>query len=207
MPKGKFIVLEGGEGAGKGTIRAFLEREFPAAVFTRDPGGTPIGEKIRVVMLGPEATGASAETHFGLIWASRFENVHAKIAPALEAGKVVIAERFDSSTYAYQLFGQEALHLKPLFFACRKLLGDVVPDLYIFLDVDAKMGVERVSKNEKKEEPLDHFEKRPLDFHERVREGYKEFFREVPHVVVDANRPLEEVQRAVLELVKKQLQS
>ena len=83
----------------------------------------------------------------------------------------------------------------------------MVPDLYIFLDVDAKAGVERVSKNQEKEEPLDHFERRPLDFHERVREGYTEFFKTVPHTIVDANHPLEKVQKEVLSIIKKHLQT
>ncbi len=205
MKRGKFIVIEGGEGAGKGAVRKFLESQFPTAIFTREPGGTPLGEKIRAAMLSPEAAEASAETQFGLIWASRLDHVRAKIKPALEAGKSVISERFDSSTYAYQVVGQEAPHLKSLFYEFRKLLGSAVPDLYIFLHVDAKVGVERISRNKKKEEPLDHFEKRSLDFHERVREGYQEFFKTAPHIIVDANRPLDAVQREVLAIIKRYL--
>ena len=206
MKKGKFIVLEGGEGAGKGAVRRFLETQFPEMVFTREPGGAPLAEKIRAAMICPEATDANAETQFALIWASRLEHVRAKVRPALEAGRTVISERFDSSTYAYQIHGQEAPYLKPLFTEFRKLLGKTVPDLYIFLDVDAETGVRRVAENKKKEEPLDHFEKRPLAFHERVRAGYAEFFKSVPHVIIDANRPLEAVQKDVLTAVEKYLQ-
>lgn len=207
MKKGKFIVLEGGEGAGKGAVRKFLESQLPDALFTREPGGTPLAERIRAAIISPEAAEANAETQFALIFASRLEHVRAKIQPALEAGKTVISERFDSSTYAYQVHGQEAHYLKPLFFEFRKLLGTTVPDLYIFLDVDSQTGVLRVSKNKKKEEPLDHFEKRAVDFHDRVRKGYAEFFKQVPHVIVDANRPLEEVQQDVLSIIRKCLQS
>ena|SRR3989344_7348594 len=205
--KGKFIVLEGGEGAGKGAVRKFLENKFPEAVFTREPGGTPLAEKIRDAMICPEAKEASAETQFALIWAARFDHVRAKVQPALESGRTVICERFDSSTYAYQIHGQKAPHLKPPFFEFRRLLGETVPDLYIFLDVGAKAGVARVAGNKNKEEPLDHFEKRPLDFHARVREGYAEFFKTVPHVIVDASRPLEEVQEEILAIMRKYLRS
>lgn len=205
--RGTFIVLEGGEGAGKGTVRTFLESQFPDAVFTREPGGTPLGERIRANMLSFEAAKASAETQCALVWASRLDHVRVKIRPALEAGKSVISERFDSSTYAYQIVGQEAPHLKPLFFEFRKLLGNTVPDLYIFLDVDAETGILRIARNKKKEEPLDHFEKRSLAFHQRVREGYLAFFKSVPYVTVDANRPLEEVQREVFAVIRKYLRS
>ncbi len=211
--RGTFIVLEGGEGAGKGAVRKFLETEFPDAVFTREPGGTPLAEKIRAVMISPEATNANAQTQMALVFASRLEHVRAKILPALQAGKAVISERFDSSTYAYQIHGQEAPYLKPLFTEFRKLLGETVPDLYIFLDVDAAVGLTRVIVNKKKEpsrttvqsdrEPLDHFEKRSLAFHERVRMGYAEFFKTVPHVIVDASRPLEVVQSEVSAIIRK----
>lgn len=205
--RGTFIVLEGGEGAGKGAVRKFLEGQFPEAVFTREPGGTPLAEKIRAVMICPEATEANAETQLALVFASRFEHIRAKIRPALEAGTTVISERFDSSTYAYQIHGQEASYLKPLFTEFRKLLGKTVPDLYIFLDVDVATGVKRVLQNQKKEEPVDHFEKRSPAFHERVREGYAEFFKKVPHTIVDASRPLEEVQNEVLDIIRKYLRS
>src|SRR3989338_8405889 len=205
MKRGKFIVLEGGEGAGKGAVRQYLQGKLPDALFTREPGGTPLGERIRAAMISPEAKEASAETQFCLIFASRLDHVREKIRPALEAGKTVISERFDSSTYAYQIFGQEALHLRPLFSAFRKLLGESIPDLYIFLDVDAETGVRRVKGNDAKEEPLDHFEKRALAFHMRVREGYAEFFKNVPHAIVDANRPLEAVQEEVFTIIRKHL--
>ena len=198
MQRGKFIVLEGGEGAGKGSVRRFLEGALPDAVFTREPGGTPLGEKVRNLMLSPEAATADAETQMSLVFASRLHHVREKITPALEAGKIVISERFDSSTYAYQIHGQQALHLKPLFFEFRKLLGSTVPDLYIFLDVKTETGLMRLKKG-----TLDHFETRNVDFHTRVREGYAEFFKTVSHVIIDANRSLEAVEEDVLSYIKK----
>lgn len=209
MKRGKFVVLEGGEGAGKSTIAQFLKTQLPGAqvLFTRELGGTPLGEKIRALLISPKAAGASPETQFGLVWASRLDHIKVKIRPALEAGKLVISERFDASTYAYQITGQNAPELEPLFFEYRKLLGNTVPDLYIFLDVPPEIGMKRMSANEHKTKPLDHFEKRPLAFHKRVREGYKEFFKAVPHVVIDANRPLEAVQENALSVIRKYLRS
>lgn len=205
--KGKFIVLEGGEGAGKSTVAQFLKTELSKGqfFFTREPGGTPLAEKIRAVVVSPEAAHASAETQLALVFAARFDHVEEVIQPALAQGVHVISERFDSATYAYQIHGQEASHLKPLFFEYRKLLGDCVPDLYILLDVAPKEGLARMRRNRKKEEPVDQFEKRELAFHERVRVGLKEFLKAVPSVIVDANRPLEEVQYDVMEVVSKYL--
>lgn len=198
--KGKFIVLEGGEGAGKSTVARFLEIKLPKGrvLFTREPGGTPLAEKIRQIMISPEAASASAETQFSLAWAARFDHVRHLIRPALERGTNVISERFDSATYAYQIRGQAALHLKPLFFEYRTLLGKTVPDLYVLLDVDPSEGLNRMQKNPKKKEPVDQFEKRGLAFHTRVRAGLKEFLQTVPSVAVDANRQLEEVEKEVL---------
>ena len=207
MKKGKFIVLEGGEGAGKTTVAQFLKTQLPKEqfLFTREPGGTPLAEKIRAVMICPEATDTSAETQLALVFAARLDHVRAKIRPAIQAGKNVVSERFDSATYAYQIHGQEAMHLKPLFFEYRKLLGKHIPDLYILLDVEPQEGLRRMQANRKKAEPIDQFEKRGLAFHDRVRKGLLEFMKTVPHVVIDANRPLEEVQKEVLAIIQKQL--
>lgn len=201
MKKGRFIVLEGGEGAGKGAARKFLESKLHDVIFTREPGGTPLAELIRAVMISPEAAKASAETQCALAFAARFDHVRVKIESALRAGKSVLSERFDSATYAYQIHGQEAPQLKPLFFEYRRLLGKMVPDLYIFLDVEPREGLARMRRNREKEEPIDQFERRELAFHTRVHAGLLEFMKTVPHIVVDANRPLEEVQEEGLSVI------
>lgn len=218
--RGKFIVLEGGEGAGKSTVAEFLRAQLhgsqflftPTPIrdglvwgFTREPGGTPLAEKIRALMISTESTHASAETQFGLIWVARFAHVKETIRPALEKGINVISERFDSSTYAYQIFGQEAPQLKPLFFECRKLLGDCVPDLYIWLDVLPSEGLRRIRRNRNKKEPIDQFEQRELAFHKRVRDGLKEFFKTVPSVTINANGLLHDVQADVLDEIRNRL--
>ena len=144
---------------------------------------------------------------FSLVWAARFDHIQKVIRPALERGQNVICERFDSSTYAYQIHGQEAPQLKPLFFECRRLLGDLVPDLYVFLEVTPEEGLRRMWKNLKKEEPIDQFEKRELAFHKRVKTGLREFLKTVPSVAIDANRPLEKVQHDILQIVSKYIRS
>lgn len=201
---GKFIVIEGGEGAGKTSVANYLKTKLPSRefLFTREPGGTALAENIRQVMISKEAAKASAETQMGLIFAARLDHVAVVIKPALEKGVHVISERFDSATYAYQIFGQEAPHLKPLFFEWRKLLGDCLPDLYILLDVAPAEGLQRMRQNRVKEEVIDQFEKRELAFHERVRTGLKEFLKTAPSVTVDANRPIEEVQAEVLRHIQ-----
>lgn len=204
MCKGKFIVLEGGEGAGKSSIAQFLKTQLPKKrfFFTREPGGTPLGELIRATMISPKAADASAEVQLALAFAARFEHCAKVIAPVLQKGIHVISERFDSATYAYQIHGQQAPHLKPLFLECRKLLGTTVPDVYIWLDVEPSEGLRRAKGSGRH---IDHFEKRGLTFHECVRTGLNEFLQTVPHIVIDANRPLEEVQNEVLSIIRKQL--
>ncbi|MSU56062.1 MAG: dTMP kinase [Candidatus Taylorbacteria bacterium] len=203
MKHGTFIVLEGGDGAGKTTVanalkEALSSKEF---LFTR-AGGSPFGEKLRALLVSDEGARASLESRFALAFALG-DCVQSVIKPALVVGKHVISDRFDASIFAYQVYAEEQLHLADLFWLARKeLFSATVPDLYIFLDVDVQKGFERVRQKGK---PLDHFEKRPLSFQERVRGGYQEFFKQVPHVVVDANRPLQEVQKEVLEVVQKHL--
>ncbi|HBV01384.1 MAG TPA: dTMP kinase [Candidatus Taylorbacteria bacterium] len=208
--KGKFIVIDGGEGSGKTTIlKWFAETPFGKKfLITHEPGGTKFADKIRALALSEEATRAPAETQFGLMWAARAEHLKNKIIPALAKGVNVISDRFDSSTFAYQIYGQEAKHLEELFWQTREVfLRDRKPDIYIFLDVEPEIGIKRISQNRKKAKPLDHFEKRSLDFHQRVREGYVEFFKTVPHITIDAHRSLKEVQLEVSALVRKYIRS
>src|SRR3989344_8068880 len=111
MAKGTFIVFEGGEGSGKDTLinlikEKYTDRDF---VYVRDPGGTPLGEKIRSLVLGKESTGTDMRAELLLFLAARAELVGKVIAPALEAGKTVIANRFTLSTIAYQIYGRKQL--------------------------------------------------------------------------------------------------
>src|SRR3989338_3519116 len=160
--KGKFIVIDGGEGSGKTTILKWFA-ETPVGkkfLITHEPGGTDFADKIRTLVLSKEAARAPAETQFGLMWAARAEHLKHKIIPALKKGVNVISDRFDSSTFAYQIYGQEAKHLEKIFWQTREVfLRERKPDLYIFLDVEPEVGLERVAKRKEKQT---HFDERTL---------------------------------------------
>lgn len=206
MKRGKFIVIDGGEGVGKTTLINFLPKIFPNEKFviTREPGGSVFAEEIRTLMLShAESKKASPETQFGLIWAARHDHLTKKVIPALEKGIHVISDRFDSSTYAYQIFGQEAPHLEKLFWDIRKIyLRDREPDLYIFLDIDPRQGLKRVALRRK---DRDHFDDRDVAFHTRIREGYLEFMKKVPSVIINTSGSVEEAKRKFSEALKKAL--
>ncbi|MSR73384.1 dTMP kinase [Candidatus Parcubacteria bacterium] len=203
MKKGKFIVVDGGEGSGKTTMVALAKEHFPEMVFTREPGGSPFAEKIRAVILSPEAKDAHGETQFGLFWAARFDHLQNTIIPALQRGVHVLSDRFDSSSFVYQMHGQEARHLRDMFWKMREVyVRDGQPDLYIFLDVEPEVGLSRVAK---RKETTNHFDDRALDFHKRIRNGYFEFLKSVPHVVINANQSTEEVRTDFLRTLKQVL--
>lgn len=192
MPKGKFIVIDGGEGSGKSSvIRALQERLPKDTVFTREPGGTPLAEKIREMLLSDEGKNISALTHFAMFWAARRAHIETTISPALESGKNVICDRFDSSTFAYQIWGQNNWGLLSLFDVTRRFYveGDAPPSLYIYLDVDPKIGRERTKQRGKE----NHFDEEGIEFRVRVREGFLKFFSRYPHKIIDSNRTLDEV--------------
>jgi dTMP kinase len=194
MKKGKFIVVEGGEGAGKGTQIKKLKEDFSdLIVVTHEPGGSPYAEEIRnLILKSPNAGQADAKTLFALFWAARADHLKNTIVPALLAGKMVISDRFDSSTFAYQIFGQEAKELETFFWQMRDFyLVDTKPDFYIYFDVTVEEGLRR--KYGQGEDEVNHFEERKVDFHRRMREGYTEFFKSQPHTIIDANLPSDEV--------------
>ena len=204
--KPKFIVLEGGEGSGKSTLLSVLKEEFGDTIFTtREPGGSPYAEVIRDAALkNPLAKGTPAETTLCLMFAARFDNTERAIMPVLNSGKSVVADRFDASSYTYQVFAQSGGGLSEIFWKLRDRLS-VKPDMYIFADVDPKEGMRRAQKRNSKNgggKQYDHFDDRELEFHQKVREGYLDFFKHVPHTIIDANKPLDEVKRDFLEKMR-----
>ena len=202
--RGKFIVLEGGEGTGKSTqIKLLKEYYGDRIIITREPGGTPLAEEIRNAILNSEhSSQASAKTQFALLWAGRADHLKNKIIPALESGIHVISDRFDSTTYAYQIHGQQAPELKDFFWKTRDLyLEGVNPDVYIYLDVTAEEGLRRKSLQGKEEN--NHFDERKIDFHNRIRHGYSEFLANVPSMILNTNVPKEEVTKALIEVIDK----
>jgi dTMP kinase len=207
----KFIVVEGGEGSGKSTLLIALKEIYGDKIFvTREPGGSPYAEVIREATLkNPLAKTAPAETTFCLMFAARFDNVKNSILPSLERGVPVIADRFDSSSYAYQVCGQSGGTLENMFWDFRNRLA-VLPDLYIYMDVDPKEGLRRASLRNQSllsGKQYDHFDDREIEFHTAVRDGYLKFLKKVPNIIIDANKPLEEVKDDFLAQMKGILKS
>jgi len=202
--RGLFIVLDGGEGVGTTTASQAaviaLENQGLPVLWSREPGGSPYAEEIRKLILSDTAKHADAETMFGLFWAARRDHVVQTVIPALQKGATVICDRFDSSTWAYQIYAEEQRQLSMLFWAMRKqYLGEWVPDCYILLDVAPSIALPRAKSRTDK--PT-HFDERELDFHTKVREGFKEFTHFVPHRVIDAGESKEEVLAKVLHTIK-----
>ena len=206
MKKGKFIVVDSGEGAGKTTqIKRAKDLYGDRAIFTREPGGSPYAEEIRNLILNSGNAGqADAKTMFALFWAARADHLKNTILPALKKGKIVICDRFDSSTFAYQIVAQGARELEKFFWQMRDFyLGDVKPDLYIYFDIDSKIGLSR--KHVQGPSEINHFETRKIDFHNALRNGFKEFIKHVPHKIIDASKPIDEVWNDFKDVLEKEV--
>lgn len=204
---GKFITVEGGEGAGKSSnlsfIREYLEDGGKDVVFSREPGGTPLGEEIRQLLLGHRHTGMGADTELLLVFAARAEHLAQKIKPALESGKWVLCDRFTDASYAYQGGGRgiDSSHIRELE---KWLQGDLIPDLTLLLDLPVKTGLERAGQ---RSHP-DRFELEEESFFQRVRQAYLDIARQQPQrvKVIDAALPLPEVQQQIKRVLKSMLE-
>jgi dTMP kinase len=201
---GRFITLEGGEGAGKSTqakllAEALTDRGLPV-LQTREPGGAPGAEILRDLLLTGSVTwSAPAETllHF----AARAEHVERTIGPALQAGMWVVCDRFYDSTMAYQGYGLGAS--REMIATLTKLVG-VHPDLTIVLDVSEAVTIERQLKRGM---AADRYERLDAFFHQRVREAFREIAQAAPNrcVIVNADGPLEAVHEAVMRSIDRVL--
>lgn len=204
MKRGVFIVFEGGEGAGKSLQVEILaghlrEAGYPIAV-TREPGGTRIGEQIRAVTHNPENVDLDAKAEAYLMAASRAQHVAETIAPAIEAGKVVISDRFVDSSIAYQGYGRQ-LGADLVAKLNEPAVGGAVPDLTILLNISPEEGMRRRRESSKTNDRLDLQQK---DFYERVYGGYLTLAKKDPsrYLVIDATLPVEIVGQQVWEAVK-----
>ncbi len=190
-----FITFEGPEGSGKTTqyrrTVAALEAAGYDVVATREPGGTPIAEQVRDVLLNrPENTDMTGEAEALLFSAARAQHVRRLIRPALEAGKLVLCDRFYDSTLAYQGYGH-GLNLAALKQITTFATGGLVPDITIYLDCPPEVGLQR--KTEQAE--WNRLDGMSLAFHQRVYEGFRSLIQEEPGrwVAVDAIRTPDEV--------------
>lgn len=202
MKKGHMIVCDGSNGAGKTTIikaiAAHLTDKGREVVTTREPGGTPVGEKIRAVLLDPHPE-LCATTELLLFAAARAQHVSEKIIPAIQTGKIVVSDRFDAATVSFQHYAR-GLPLELINQLNAIALGGFRPDINIILDLDPAIGLARVSS---RGEGLDRLESEKLDFLRRARTGYLEQARLEPDRfrVIDASQPLEKVISNVIEVV------
>lgn len=209
MKKGCFIVFDGGEGCGKSThLRLIKERFGDSCVITREPGGTPFAEALRALLLSQDHKAIGSIEQFLAMWAARFNHVRELIVPAVAAGKLVVSDRFDSSTWAYQIAGHEEGFLRHAFEFLREMYLEamVVPTLYIIFDVPVKVGLARARG---RDEDTNHFDEREAAFHERVRAGFLEFAQEIGAYtdvyILNTDRPKEVVHAELVKVIEAHL--
>lgn len=197
---GRFITVEGIEGAGKSTvvslIRDWLQTHNHPCLTTREPGGTPCAESLRQILLAPDvAEQIQPETELLLMFAGRAQHIANLIAPALAEGKWVISDRFVDASYAYQQGGR-GLSVDRLTWLDKWIVGEYTPHLTFLLDLPPEVGLERA----KARGPHDRFEQEKLDFFHRVRAVYLERAEQYPEriVVIDAWQPVETVSAALI---------
>ena len=199
--RAKFITLEGGEGAGKSTSRDFivllLEEQNIPFIQTREPGGTPIGEILRDVLLSKEGTAPSVTAELLMVFAARAQHLHEVIEPALRDGKWVLCDRFTDATYAYQGYGR-GFELGQIEALETLVQRGRHPDLTILFDIDPRLGMTRARQRAE----LDRFEEERAEFFDRVREGYLTRAKnEARFRVIDASQSIDLVQQALRELL------
>jgi len=198
--RGRFITLEGIDGAGKSThvdwLVRFLENRGIRVTRTREPGGTALGERVRDLVLR-NGTGLNPETETLLMFAARREHIDKVIEPALASGSWVICDRFTDATFAYQAAGSGVSWLKVEQLE-RWVQGSLEPDITVLLDVTPEVGLGRAARGKRP----DRFESEQLAFYERVRQAYLERARAAPQrvSVIDANQPLAHIQKKLEQI-------
>lgn len=197
--RGRFITFEGGEGAGKSSnvqlTAAFLRERGVEVVVTREPGGTPLAEDIRNLLLAPRDEAMQADTELLLMFAARAQHVGELIRPALARGAWVLSDRFVDASYAYQ-GGGRGLSMSRIAELENLVLADLRPDLTLLFDVPVEVGLARAGKRG----DLDRIEREDLNFFQRIRDTYLSRAHAEPErfQVLDAAAPLSDVQAQLL---------
>jgi dTMP kinase len=204
---GRFLVVEGLEGAGKSTaldtIKCCITPFVSELVITREPGGTVLGELIREIIKSPEHEHLHARAELLLFYAARIQLVEQVIRPALQRGAWVLADRFELSSFAYQ-GGGRGLSRDFIAQLSAFALCDIKPDLTIFLDISPEQGLQRALARGK----MDRIEQESLAFFNAVTLQYHEEIAHYPHVeCIDASQPLLQVQETIVRLVTPFVQS
>ncbi len=194
--------MEGPEGAGKSTNREFIAEHLRErgidVLLTREPGGTPLAERIRELLLAPSDEPMASDTELLLVFAARAQHLDQVIRPALARGAVVLCDRFTDATYAYQ-GGGRGLAMQRIEQLENFVQGELRPDLTLIFDLPVEIGLSRAAARGR----LDRFEQEGLGFFEAVRNAYLQRARQAPtrYQVIDAGQPLAAVQRDLQALL------
>ena len=206
--RGLFITFEGTDGTGKTTqvqrLTADLRQTGYDVCLTREPGGTPISEQIRDMLLNPDYSEMAATTELLLYAASRAQHVSEVIKPALEAGKVVISSRFADAMVVYQGYGR-GLDLERINHLNRIATDGVTPDVTFVLDLPVEIGLQRVQNSRG---GLDRLEREKIEFHRRLREGYQILAKQEPQrlKIIDSQVGPEQVYAQIQAIIQPLLQ-
>ena len=206
MQRGKFLTIEGTEGVGKSTnlvfVRDWLQARGIDVVVTREPGGTPLAEEIRGLLLSKRTEAVDETAELLLVFAARAQHIAGVIKPALERGAWVLSDRFTDATYAYQ-GGGRGLNKSTITSLELLVQGELRPDLTLILDIEVELGLQRA----KQRGELDRFESETIDFFERVRSAYQVRASNMPekYAVVNAGQELVLVQADIAIALEKLL--
>ena len=198
MERGKFITIDGVEGAGKSTqitfICDYLKAKGVKVILTREPGGTDVGEKIRTLLLSNSTGKMHADTELMLMFAARNEHIQNKIMPALGRGDWVLSDRFTDASYAYQ-GGGRGLDVERIAQLEQWVLQDFIPDMTLLLDVPVEIGMSRVESRGKK----DRIELEATDFFNRVRQAYIDRSEQFPERIklIDSSQTVEHTKQQI----------
>lgn len=211
---GKFITFEGGEGSGKSTqiklLGEFLKTCGIDVLLTKEPGGTPLGQDLRRLLVEGDAEKLDAKAEALLFFADRRVHMASKVWPALDAGKWVLSDRFADSTMAYQYYAQnKRLSKEDIEMLYEFSVGNFVPDLTLILDINPKVGLARsFKKAEAMAVKETRNENRALEFHENLRKGYLEIARQNKErcVVFNADKSVEDLQKEIAAVVQERFE-
>lgn len=203
-----FITFEGGEGSGKTTVlnminKALIEKGYQT-VLTREPGGTPISEQIRDVILDKANTAMDARTEAFLYAASRRQHLVEKIWPSLKEGKLVLCDRYLDSSLAYQGVAR-GLGIDEILNLNMYATEGSFPDITLFFDIEPEQGLARIAKNNNRE--VNRLDLEKMSFHHQVRNAFLTLAKRYPnrYRIIDASKPLEDVFNQALEVILKEL--
>jgi dTMP kinase len=207
LAEGFFITFEGIEGSGKTTqirlLADYLQNKGYEVLVSREPGGTPLGEKIRNLLLDPQYDFMDYRTEVLLYAADRAQHVKEKIKPALGKGKIVISDRFADSNLAYQAAGR-GLDYEMVYQINDWVIDSTWPDLTFILDIDIKEGLNR-ARSQSSEAEGDRLEREVDEFHQRVRDAYLKMAEKERFALVNAGESIENVQKNIENIISRRL--